>query len=183
MSIRRHLDLCEHLAAGETHPWPRALGPRFADALRSSLSQRLHGRTTRDRSRGRIRTGEDKMVPTIESTIRSDIGGDEQRIHGYTTNHSNITFKLFFLPLWLSSFRYDTKVFRFVVNARTGEAVGERPYSVTQDRARRARRARVDRCDRRDRSAHEIARKTERPRASPRSNGQGKVPQNACRCT
>jgi hypothetical protein len=71
-----------------------------------------------------------KMVPTIESTIRADIGGDTQRIHGYTTNHSNVTFKLFFLPLWLSSFRYDDKVFRFVVNARTGEAVGERPYSV-----------------------------------------------------
>jgi hypothetical protein len=72
----------------------------------------------------------DKMVPTIESTIRADIGGDTQRIHGYSTSHSNVTFKLFFLPLWLSSFRYDDKVYRFVVNARTGEAVGERPYSV-----------------------------------------------------
>jgi Zn finger protein HypA/HybF involved in hydrogenase expression len=72
----------------------------------------------------------DKMVPTIESTIRSDIGGDTQRIHSYSTNHANVTFKLFFLPLWLSSFRYEEKVFRFVVNARTGEGVGERPYSV-----------------------------------------------------
>jgi hypothetical protein len=41
-----------------------------------------------------------------------------------------VTFKLFFLPLWLSSFRYDDKVYRFVVNARTGEGVGERPWSV-----------------------------------------------------
>jgi Zn finger protein HypA/HybF involved in hydrogenase expression len=71
-----------------------------------------------------------KMVPTIESTIRSDIGGDTQRIHSYSTNHANVTFKLFFLPLWISSFRYDDKVYRFVVNARTGEGVGERPYSV-----------------------------------------------------
>lgn len=71
-----------------------------------------------------------KMVPTIESTIRADIGGDTQRIHSYSTSHANITFKLFFLPLWLSSFRYDDKVYRFVVNARTGEAVGERPWSV-----------------------------------------------------
>jgi Zn finger protein HypA/HybF involved in hydrogenase expression len=70
-----------------------------------------------------------KMVPEIESTIRSDIGGDEQRIDNYATNHSNVTFKLFLLPLWLSSFRYDNTVYRFVVNARTGEAVGERPYS------------------------------------------------------
>jgi Zn finger protein HypA/HybF involved in hydrogenase expression len=71
-----------------------------------------------------------KMVPAIESAIRSDIGGDVQQISSYSTNHSNVTFKLFFLPLWLSSFRYDDKVYRFVVNARTGEATGERPYSV-----------------------------------------------------
>ncbi|PRP98618.1 hypothetical protein [Enhygromyxa salina] len=70
-----------------------------------------------------------KMVPAIESTIRSDIGGDTQSIDGYSTNHTNVTFKLFLLPLWLSSFRYDNTVYRFVVNARTGEAVGERPYS------------------------------------------------------
>ncbi|HVI00236.1 MAG TPA: hypothetical protein VM869_16075, partial [Enhygromyxa sp.] len=36
---------------------------------------------------------------------------------------------LFLLPLWISSFRYDDKVYRFVVNARTGEIAGERPYS------------------------------------------------------
>jgi hypothetical protein len=70
-----------------------------------------------------------KMVPEIESTIRSDIGGDTQKIDSYSTNHHNVTFKLFLLPLWLSSFRYDNTVYRFVVNARTGEAVGERPYS------------------------------------------------------
>ena len=41
-----------------------------------------------------------------------------------------MTFKLFLLPMWLSSFRYDDKVFRFVVNARTGEVSGERPWSA-----------------------------------------------------
>lgn len=71
-----------------------------------------------------------KMVPAIETAIRVDIGGDTQRILGYDTTYRNVTFKLFFLPLWLSSFRYDKKVYRFVVNARTGEATGERPYSA-----------------------------------------------------
>jgi Zn finger protein HypA/HybF involved in hydrogenase expression len=71
-----------------------------------------------------------KMVPEIESSIRRDIGGDTQRIDNYSAAHSNVTFKLFYLPLWLSSFRYDDEVYRFVVNARTGEATGERPYSV-----------------------------------------------------
>ncbi|MFO7561190.1 MAG: hypothetical protein R6X02_01000 [Enhygromyxa sp.] len=70
-----------------------------------------------------------KMVPRIQGAIRSDIGGDTQRIDSYSTTHNNVTFKLFLLPLWISSFRYDDKVYRFVVNARTGEVAGERPYS------------------------------------------------------
>jgi len=70
-----------------------------------------------------------KMDPTIQSAIRSDIGGDTQQIDSYSVAHHDITFKLFLLPLWISSFRYDDKVYRFVVNARTGQATGERPYS------------------------------------------------------
>lgn len=74
----------------------------------------------------------DKMDPRIRSAIRSDIGGDEQRIHSKSTNYRDPTFKLFLLPLWLSSFRYKEKVFRFVINARTGEPAGERPYSAVK---------------------------------------------------
>ena len=70
-----------------------------------------------------------KMIPEIQSEIRQDIGGDTQQIDSYSVGHYNITFKLFLLPLWISSFRYDDKVYRFVVNARTGEVSGERPYS------------------------------------------------------
>jgi len=70
-----------------------------------------------------------KMVPQIQSAIRSDIGGDTQQIDHFSTTHHDVTFKLFLLPLWISSFRYDDKVYRFVVNARTGEVAGERPYS------------------------------------------------------
>lgn len=71
----------------------------------------------------------DKMAPRIDSAIRGDIGGDMQRISSKSTDYRNPTFKLFLLPLWLSSFRYDDTVYRFLVNARTGEAHGERPYS------------------------------------------------------
>lgn len=71
-----------------------------------------------------------KMKPGIEAEIRRDIGGDDQRILSYHAQHHDVTFKLFLLPMWLSSFRYDDKVFRFVVNARTGEVSGERPWSA-----------------------------------------------------
>ncbi|MCR6639583.1 MAG: hypothetical protein NVV82_11550 [Sporocytophaga sp.] len=70
-----------------------------------------------------------KIKGTIEDTIRRDIGGNHQRIHSTDTVYSNITFKHTLLPLWISSFRYRGKSYRFLINARTGETKGDRPYS------------------------------------------------------
>ena len=69
------------------------------------------------------------MDQTIRSTIRRDIGGDHQRIHSVRTQHSNVTFKHLLLPIWLSAYRYRDKAYRFLVNGRTGEVQGERPWS------------------------------------------------------
>jgi hypothetical protein len=69
------------------------------------------------------------MSPKIDNTIRRDIGGDEQRISSKTTNYHDITFKHILLPVWISSYRYKEKVYRFLVNAVTGEVQGERPWS------------------------------------------------------
>jgi hypothetical protein len=71
----------------------------------------------------------DKMQSTIDNSIRQDIGGDHQRIHSKNTNYNNITFKHTLLPLWISSYKYRDKSFRFLINARTGETKGDRPYS------------------------------------------------------
>ncbi|MDE1465580.1 hypothetical protein [Spartinivicinus poritis] len=71
----------------------------------------------------------DIMDDEIRSTIRQDIGGDDQRIHSVKTRYANISFKHILLPVWLSAYRYHEKVYRFLVNARTGEVQGERPYS------------------------------------------------------
>jgi hypothetical protein len=72
------------------------------------------------------------MVPTIESTIRSDIGGDHQRIASVHSTYGSITFKHLLLPLWISAYRYRGKTYRFLVNARTGEVQGERPWSAAK---------------------------------------------------
>ncbi len=69
------------------------------------------------------------MNETIRATICQDIGGDHQRIHFVDTTYHNITFKHILLPIWLSAYRYQDKVYRFMVNGRTGEVQGERPYS------------------------------------------------------
>lgn len=70
-----------------------------------------------------------RMRPTIESTIRGDIGGDHQRILSMSSRYDEIRFKHILLPLWVSTYRYNRKVFRVIVNARTGEVVGDRPWS------------------------------------------------------
>lgn len=70
------------------------------------------------------------MLPTIEDTIRTDIGGDHQRISDIDTGYFEITYKHLLLPVWISSFRYREKTYRFLINARTGEINGQRPYSA-----------------------------------------------------
>jgi ribosomal protein S27E len=70
------------------------------------------------------------MERQIEQDIRRDIGGDEQRIDGVQTLTSNETFQHLLLPVWIGAYRFQGKVFQVVVNARTGEVQGERPYSA-----------------------------------------------------
>ena len=69
------------------------------------------------------------MAPAIENAVRSDIGGDDQRLHRIATAYSGITFKHLLMPVWISAYRFQSKVFQVLVNARTGEVQGERPYS------------------------------------------------------
>jgi hypothetical protein len=69
------------------------------------------------------------MADAIHATICRDIGGDHQRVTSVNTFYDRITFKHLLLPVWLSAYRYRGKTYRFLVNARTGEVQGERPYS------------------------------------------------------
>lgn len=72
----------------------------------------------------------ERMAPVIRRDVEQDIGGDHQRIHAQDTRYGEIRFKHVLLPVWLSAFRFRDKTYRFVVNGRTGEVQGERPYSA-----------------------------------------------------
>ncbi|MEA2733611.1 MAG: hypothetical protein QOE14_62 [Humisphaera sp.] len=69
------------------------------------------------------------MDGPIRATVARDIGGDHQRIRSLDTRYFNVTFKHALLPVWISAYRFHDKTFRFLVNARSGEVQGERPYS------------------------------------------------------
>lgn len=70
-----------------------------------------------------------KMEPTIRRTVERDIGGDVQRIQSLDVDYADITFKHTLLPLWICAYRFRNEAFRVLINARTGEVQGERPWS------------------------------------------------------
>ena len=70
------------------------------------------------------------MSSIIEQDIREDIGGDEQRISHVATSYSAVTFKHLLLPVYIGAYRFNEKAYQVMVNARTGEVQGDRPYSV-----------------------------------------------------
>ncbi len=71
-----------------------------------------------------------RMRAVLERDVKEDIGGDRQRVHELVVRHRFVSFKHTLLPLWISSYRYNGKVYRVIVNARTGAVSGDRPYSV-----------------------------------------------------
>lgn len=73
-----------------------------------------------------------RMEPVIANDCRRDIGGDEQRLDNVDTRHNNVTFKLMLLPVWVASYVYAGKNWQILVNGRTGEIHGERPWSKTK---------------------------------------------------
>jgi hypothetical protein len=46
------------------------------------------------------------------------------------TDYRDITFKHILLPIYISAYRYNNKLYRFLVNGATGKVKGERPWSA-----------------------------------------------------
>lgn len=72
------------------------------------------------------------MADPIRSDVCRDIGGDEQRVHNISTAYSGVTFKHILLPIFIAAYQFNGKVYQVVVNARTSEVQGERPYSYVK---------------------------------------------------
>jgi DNA-directed RNA polymerase subunit RPC12/RpoP len=65
----------------------------------------------------------------VQSLVRKDIGGDQQRVHHVSTRYGDVRFKHVLLPVWISAYRFRDKTYRFLVNGQTGEVAGESPLS------------------------------------------------------
>jgi len=70
------------------------------------------------------------MASVITSDVRQDIGGNEQRVHSIGTSYYDVTFKHILLPVYLGAYSFNQKIYQVMINARTGEIQGDRPYSI-----------------------------------------------------
>lgn len=112
--------------ADQLEPWPlndiKSFTPEFLSGFLSEKYQI-------DLKNGFV-IAKQKMEHEINNTVRRDIGGDEQRIISLSTDYRDITFKHILLPIYISAYRYNNKVYRFLVNGATGKVKGERPWSA-----------------------------------------------------
>ena len=73
-----------------------------------------------------------QMLAAVKRTIRFDIGGDQQRIGVMTPHYASLTYKHILVPIWIAAYRYSGTSYRFLINGRTGEVAGDRPYSAAK---------------------------------------------------
>lgn len=74
-----------------------------------------------------------RIRPTVEARmegeIRSSLGYDTYRMMQYHHRYRAVKFKHILLPVWLSSYRYRGRVYRFMVNGESGRVAGQAPLS------------------------------------------------------
>jgi len=73
-----------------------------------------------------------KMLSNERAACSKLLDGDTQRNLHVSTNLSGVTFKHLLLPIYIASYQYGGKSWRFMVNGQTGEVVGDRPVDWTK---------------------------------------------------
>lgn len=73
-----------------------------------------------------------RMEQVIDSTIRSDIGGNEQRITSRNITWHTVQFNQLLLPIWMLTVTFQQKPFQVSINGVTGEVQGRRPWSAVK---------------------------------------------------
>lgn len=109
-------------------PWPTEYAKPFSAEYIAGHLSRTYDRTVEQS----FEIAKSSMEGTIASTVRSDIGGDEQRVHSVQTQWFNMTFKHVLLPIWLLTVIYNGTPFQVCINGFTGEVQGRRPYSTVK---------------------------------------------------
>ena len=73
-----------------------------------------------------------KIKGKISDKIIKDNKADKVKDVKIRTVYNDITYKYLMLPIWCSSFKYNDKVYQFMVNGQTGKVYGKTPVSVAK---------------------------------------------------
>ena len=71
-----------------------------------------------------------KIKSNVTSKIIQENHADHAKDVKVSTTFNKITYKYLMLPIWCSSFKYQDKVYQFMVNGQTGKVYGKTPISV-----------------------------------------------------
>lgn len=71
--------------------------------------------------------GKQKISRMIEAACGKKVPGDTHKDLQVSTNWRQVKFKHVLLPIWVASYEYGGKVYRFLVNGETGKVHGEAP--------------------------------------------------------
>ncbi len=71
-----------------------------------------------------------KLKSHLGSKLRSAYNADRVGTINLATAYDKITFKYLLAPIWMSSFKFNGKVYNFVVNGQTGKVAGKAPISA-----------------------------------------------------
>ncbi|MBR4748216.1 MAG: hypothetical protein IK083_01410 [Abditibacteriota bacterium] len=74
-------------------------------------------------------TIKEKIRNGITEKIRRKYSTNQVRNLNIETEYSHITYKYLLLPVWMSSFKYEGKIYQFTVNGQTGKVSGKAPVS------------------------------------------------------
>ncbi|SCW41403.1 hypothetical protein SAMN02910456_01014 [Ruminococcaceae bacterium YRB3002] len=75
------------------------------------------------------KTARNGIFKLLEYETKNLESADTYKNVKMSTTYRNITFKYVLVPLWISSFTYDGKLYNIVINGQTGEVFGEWPKS------------------------------------------------------
>jgi predicted RNA-binding Zn-ribbon protein involved in translation (DUF1610 family) len=73
--------------------------------------------------------GRNKVEGYEHDACANQVPGDTYRNLHVNTTISDVTFKHTLLPVWIASYPYKGKVYRYMVNGQTGEVQGQKPVS------------------------------------------------------
>lgn len=72
----------------------------------------------------------EKLKNSIENYVKHQWKCQHVSNISFSTVHSKVTYKYILVPVWISSFKYNDKIYQFAVNGQTGKVGGKSPVSV-----------------------------------------------------